>query len=127
MSPIFVFAAVVGGVCAVLATVPAKAEMSTAEWLLQYRKGNAESRQLVEEITRATVNGMGWYAARSKVHLYCEPAKMAFTGSQLLDVLRRSSHESAKIVAGYPWSMALLLSLEATFPCEPHDRRWAKG
>lgn len=122
MSAIFVFAATVGAMCVVLGTGPAKAEMSSTEWLAQHRNGNAGSRQLIEEITRATVNGRGWYAARSKVKLYCEPPRMAFTGSQLLDVLQRSSDESTKI-AGYPWSMALLLSLEATFPCEPQGHR----
>jgi len=82
-----------------ISAVPAKAEMSAREWLASYQLGNGESRRLIEEITRATVNGMGWYAARSKVQLYCEPPKMAFTGSQLLDILQRSVDQSARIAS----------------------------
>jgi len=64
---------------------------------------------------------MEWYAVRSKTNLYCPPPAIALTGNQLMDMLRRSVDKS-KMVAESPWGLALLMSLEAAFPCNQEKR-----
>jgi hypothetical protein len=69
----------------------AQAEQSANELLRKYSAADASERQGIEEILRATENGMGWFSAAAKITLYCEPKKLALTGSQIIDILRAKS------------------------------------
>jgi len=95
---------------------PAEADTSASQWIKQYRDSVAQTRQIIERITAAEEDGMGWHAARTKVETYCPPKKLSLTGNQLLDILGRSI-ESSPALGEQPWALALLLSLEKTFPC----------
>ncbi|RXG88730.1 hypothetical protein EAS61_29120 [Bradyrhizobium zhanjiangense] len=97
-------------------SAPAIAETSGVQWLKQYRESSAETRQLIESITAAEQDGMAWHAARTKIDAYCPPRNLSLTGSQLLDILGRSI-VSSPALGEQPWGLALLFSLERTFPC----------
>lgn len=101
----------------------ARAESSATEIIAVYDKGSPAVRSKVETAFEQFEAGMGWsntylQRVRKTVAIYCSPGKLAFTGSQLIDILRRRAKEDAHI-AEAPWGMGMLFALQYTFPCTP--------
>ena len=100
---------------------PARAEMTAREMLSNYKLGSPKTRELIEYGFRMNENGAGWLNAylvtvRKEKPAYCLPAKLALTGTQLIDILRRTSDEE-QVLRDQPWGLALLAALQKTFPC----------
>ncbi|MBB4375625.1 hypothetical protein [Bradyrhizobium sp. SBR1B] len=110
----------ISGLCLIFGTAliaePAKAEHSGSDMLRIYGSANAQEKQTIEGLVRATENGMSWFSAAAKVKLYCPPEKLALTGGQIIDILRREVGEAPSI-GGSPYGLAILLALKRTFPC----------
>jgi hypothetical protein len=98
----------------------AKAEMSAAKFIDLYKKANAQDRQYLEEIARAEENGMEWNGTMAHVRLYCSPPNMAFTGSQIIDILERVGNEH-RYIQEQPYGIAILAALEIMFPCKENS------
>lgn len=66
--------------------------------------------------------GYGLQAANAFLHhdqrrqLYCQPAKIAFTGDQLLEIARRFIHDQPAYAAA-PVHLALAAAMIDAFPC----------
>jgi hypothetical protein len=104
---------------------PARAEMTAREMLSNYELGNPQTRELIEYGFRMNENGVGWLnsyivTVRKEKPAYCPPEKLAFTGTQLIDILRRASDEE-HLLWDQPWGLALLTALQRTFPCPPQS------
>jgi hypothetical protein len=104
-------------------TGPAQAEASMSSMLSLYDHGSPAVREEVETLFAATENGMAWANSeltqvRKTKPVYCAPSKLALTGSQLIDIARRETEDFQKL-GGQAWGLALLVSLQRTFPCPP--------
>jgi hypothetical protein len=53
---------------------------------------------------------------RKEARFYCAPPKLAVTGEQILNMLRRQVKEDPHL-AKYPVSIVMLETLEKAFPC----------
>jgi hypothetical protein len=116
----------VGLVCAGLLLSTAgigNAEAPVNEMLKEYDNAAPGSsvRTTMETFFLVTENGFGWansdlVTRRNEPPLYCVPEKFLFTGSQILDMLRRGAKED-EIVANAPYGFGILLVMEKTFPC----------
>jgi hypothetical protein len=105
---------------ALAATYPARADTATAKQFLQL-EASEDGKDLAElkitsleqgiRVTNAHVAG----AAGSKP-LYCQPASLVLTGSQLADMVRRAVAENDKL-EDVPVPTVLLGVLQKTFPC----------
>jgi hypothetical protein len=109
-------AALLVGFCA----APAHAEMEARTLIDNYEKTSAENRWVLELLVASAENGLGWANAALKDKksepLYCVPDKLALTGHQLIDILKR--HVSEKPSDGsLPYALVLLSSLREAFPC----------
>jgi hypothetical protein len=104
--------------CQIVFAAPARAEPSANELLRDYTASDLSGRQAFEETLRATENGMGWFSARAKVKLYCQPKNSpVLTGSTIMDILQRQIAEVPSI--GFqPYGLAVLLALKRAFPCK---------
>lgn len=96
---------------------PAFAEFSSNIFLKNHKEADLEGKQLLEELARATENGMAWVSAVEKRQVYCHPPNLVLTGSQIVDILRRESAE-VPAIAEAPYGLGILLSLKRTFPCD---------
>ena len=117
------------GLCAVVLALcvcgapAARAEVDVRTLLDLYEKsaGDAALRDQVELTVSMMETGMGWANAeltqiRKDAAIYCPPRQMAFTGTQLIDILRRAA-DKKPILAKQPFGLALLVSLKEVFPC----------
>jgi hypothetical protein len=55
--------------------------------------------------------------AHNEKAMYCQPAQLALTGSQVGDMVRRAVEEKDSTVGDLLLPAALLLVLQKTFPC----------
>ena len=111
-----------------LLPVDVKAEMTANQLLHEYDEGTHDEQQLLEFSLQETENGLSWVntylvVVRKEQPLYCPPGKMAFTGSQILDILRRAKddqlHPGRTTVGKTPFGLAMIFALQSTFPCPP--------
>jgi hypothetical protein len=107
--------------CATLAIVPsASADTATAKQFLQLDasedgKGLAEVKiTALEEGIRAANAQLAGMAGRKP--LYCQPASLVLTGSQLADMVSRAVTGDKKL-EDVPVPVVLLGVLQKTFPC----------
>lgn len=96
--------------------------LTTANQILKsYSQGDQSTRQIIEYQMSSFDDAYGWANAelksrRKQEPLYCPPDKMALTGNQLLDVLRREVKDRPKN-GEFPVAMTLLVALQHVFPC----------
>jgi hypothetical protein len=94
----------------------------TASFLIRnYDTGTLELRQLLEMKVADIQNGISWTniylnTVRNEAEIYCPPAKVALTGGQIMDMLRRAIEEHPEI-GSQPFGLAILIALKTTFPC----------
>jgi hypothetical protein len=104
-----------------LVSTVARAE-STASILLQlYDSGDAETKRSAAYGVSMVETGTSWANTaianeRKEQPIYCPPAKLALTGDQLIDIIRRevSDHPS---VGTAPFGLVMIKALEKLFPC----------
>jgi hypothetical protein len=95
---------------------PADAEATARVFLEEIDKGDS----LYSHTLNAYANGISWanskMAETQREPLYCPPPNVAFTDDQIVQILRRYLSERPA-VAEAPAGLAMLMALEATFPC----------
>jgi hypothetical protein len=100
-----------------LFTGPVQSDAVTAnEFVKAYSASDPAGKQSLDAILGAMEDGMGWYKVGSKIKLYCLPDKLALTGNQIFNILRRQI-AAAPNLGTMPYGLAVLLALEQTFPC----------
>ena len=105
----------------------AKAELiegSTAELFQIYDRSEWETRKQIETMLAMTENGLksaNIYLAtvRNEPALFCQPEKLRLAGRQLMNILRDGVKSNQSLLQK-PWGLALLVSLQSTFPCPQH-------
>jgi hypothetical protein len=111
-----------------LTSKPSRAEeVKAGQFLEMYdQQLGPEARKEAEIIISYIEDGFGWANAeltsRKTPPLYCLPPKLALTGPQLIDILRRAIAEQAPLpnpLSDQLLGLALLVSLERVFPCPP--------
>jgi hypothetical protein len=89
--------------------------------LLQNYDTSDVNRDDIKRILLATNNGFAWANAdlkyRKREPLYCPPGKLALTGEQLIDILRRKVRHDPAFGSEYV-GLGLLFALQETFPCD---------
>jgi hypothetical protein len=89
--------------------------------LLQYYDTSDVNKDDIKPILLDTNNGFAWANAdlkyRQREPLYCPPGKLALTGEQLIDTLRRKLRNDPAFGAEV-LGLGLLMALQDTFPCE---------
>jgi hypothetical protein len=115
-----------GALCALLIVVVThfpthvKAEMSANKLLDDHKNANADLRLLLEFQVQAYASGMGWMNAYLKhegqKQVYCQPAKLALDGSQILVMIRKGVEADSKLGEA-PFGLAILQIFIAAFPC----------
>jgi len=102
----------------------AKAELiegSTAELFQIYDRSEWDTRKQIETMLAMTENGLksaNIYLAtvRNEPALFCQPEKLRLAGRQLMNILRDGVKSNQSLLQK-PWGLALLVSLQSTFPC----------
>lgn len=102
----------------------AKAELiegSAAELFQIYDRSEWETRKQIETLLAMTENGLksaNIYLAtvRNEPALFCQPEKLQLAGRQLMNILRDGVRSNQALLQK-PWGVALLVSLQSTFPC----------
>jgi hypothetical protein len=105
-----------------LMSTPAAADPTVAKYLKDYDAANPDRRAILELIVSSIENGIGWsnsYAmvAQKRAPIYCLPGNLALTGGQITDMLRRRVEDHPK-VGDDELGLAILMTVEATFPCK---------
>ena len=110
--------AAVAAACATL-SVPAHAEASANAFLQHISEGGTNGATFSVALN-GYENGYGWSNAMlensGRAMLYCQPATVALTPEQLVEILRRYVTQNSRI-GEEPAGLALLLALMAAFPC----------
>jgi hypothetical protein len=102
----------------------AKAEViegSTAELFQVYDRSEWETRKQIETLLAMTENGLKaaniyLSTVRKEPALFCQPDQLHLAGRQLMNILR-DGVKADESLARKPWGLALLVSLQGTFPC----------
>ena len=105
----------------------AKAELiegSTAELFQIYDRSERETRKQIETMLAMTENGLKsaniyLVTVRNEPALFCQPEKLRLAGRQLMNILRDGVKSNQSLLQK-PWGLALLVSLQSTFPCPQH-------
>jgi hypothetical protein len=104
-----------------LATTSASAEADVASYFKNYARASDSTQSFYRTVLSSYENGMAWANAtlqeQGSKPLYCPPEKVALTGDQLLDILRRFALDRPPIQK-YPFGLALLEALRDAFPCK---------
>lgn len=95
---------------------------STRDALYAYDKVLVpEDREKIEALIGGMENGLVWANAalknRGQSPLYCQPGKLVLTDFQIIDMMRRAIKDAPKM-GDYPLGMAVLMTLQKTFPCQ---------
>ena len=110
---------VVGGICLGSLTAHA-AEITTGEFLAEYKSGSLAARKDWEETLAAVQQGMAVanvaLVQRKDAPLYCSPPLDSLAGGQLADMLARKTVEIPSILKT-SISVALFVTLQLDFPC----------
>ena len=91
---------------------------------------DSEARTEAELMVSYIGDAFGWAnvelsSRRKTLPLYCPPSKVAITGPQLIDILRRAIAEEPPLpnpLSNQAFGFALLVSLERVFPCVPGSK-----
>ena len=112
-----------------LGSKPSRAEpIKAGQWLEMYdHQLDPEARKWAELTISDIEDGFGWANAelrsrRNTPPLYCSPPKLALTGPQLIDILRRAIADESPLpnrLSNQLLGFALLISLQRVFPCPP--------
>ena len=80
-----------------------------------------QDREQVESLISGMQIGMLWANAelrhRKQPLLYCQPEKLRITAPQMVDMLRKTIRENPRL-GDYPIGLAVLTTLQDTFPCK---------
>lgn len=103
------------------APAAANAEEPLRDLILDYKNANVTHREFLELLIASNENGIAWANAelrtvRHETRMFCPPEKVSLTGNQIMDILEREMN-AKPFVGQYPYGLALLLTLEDTFPC----------
>jgi hypothetical protein len=104
-----------------LFSTAAMAEMNVSDLLRLYDAGNAGERRLIAHSVSQMEDGMSWVNSYLKSHrkdgeVYCIPEKLALTGDQVIEMLRRKVKELPGL-SDIPYGGVMLTVLRETFPC----------
>ncbi len=110
--------AAVAAACAML-SVPAHAEASANAFLQHISEGGTNGATISVAVN-GYEKGYGWSEAvlvnSGRDMLDCQPASVALTPEQVVEILRRYVTQNSRI-GEEPAGLALLLALMAAFPC----------
>lgn len=104
-----------------LALVPTTANAeATARVFLQRIDEGGTVGEMWAQILNAYANGISWANTHmgngGQPPMFCQPANLAITAGQNVDILRRYI-EINPTIAEAPAGLAMLRALQATFPC----------
>jgi hypothetical protein len=106
----------------IIAATQARAEADVSTFLKTYDAARPTQQQTLREYLLWNYNGMDWanssITLRDNRPLYCIPGKLALTGEQLVDMLRREAQEHPTLWTK-PVGLVLLYALNTIFPCAP--------
>lgn len=101
---------------------PVRAEASARTFLQRIDEGGT-SGEMWAQILNAYANGIAWantqIGENGQPKMFCQPANLAITAGQHVDILRRYIARDPAI-ADAPAGLAMLRALQATFPCPSH-------
>lgn len=96
--------------------------MDAGPFLQEYDKGNLKTQETMRDILSMLETGISWanadLASSHRQLIYCQPSKLAITGEQALDLMRREVNENSWL-ANFPIGLVLVAALKKTFPCPP--------
>ncbi len=91
--------------------------ITTAQKLSAYAVESQKGRDALEEQVANIFDGMDWVNHRLRQEKqYCQPNRLALTGPQILDMVRREVAEDPKL-GDEPIGLAILVSVTRIFPC----------
>jgi hypothetical protein len=118
MSRRLTLAATLAG-CLFFTAAPAQAEADARTFLQRIDAGGPDG-EMWAQILNAYANGIAWanthIGQNERPKMYCQPANLAITARQNVDILRRYV-ERDPAIADAPAGLAMLRTLQATFPC----------
>lgn len=121
MKAVRVFAIAVVIASGALTAGNAKAEMSANDLLKRVDSASAAERSLILFNIGGNENGISWAntAVRNQFgkSLYCQPPKAVNSDEETLAMLRVQIRKTP-IIGTVPYGLAILLSLQATYPCK---------
>lgn len=108
------------GLLALLSSAtPSLAQETAADLLVMLERGGHD-RDIGLALVHAYTDGYGWANAEIKGKgqpaLFCQPDKLAITGAQATDILRRFLAEDPDS-GNYPMGMIMLKALQDALPC----------
>jgi hypothetical protein len=109
----------IGALC--LFPIAARAEVDVGKLLDIYdHSGNSADKSDIVNMVRSIQIGMMWANAflemRNEKPLYCSPRKMALTGEQIIDMLRREVIDKPS-QANNPTGLVMMQTFQEVFPC----------
>jgi len=104
-----------------LLSAPALAEEANATiFLTVYDAARPEDKEHLRNFVEALQGGVAWANAAMKNQkqkpLYCGPEKLALTGEQVVDIMRKEV-EARPSVGQFPWPAVMIRALQNVFPC----------
>jgi hypothetical protein len=107
-------------ICFLLLPSAVHAEMSFNELLRLYAEGDSDSKALVKRIIESNENGMSWMNSfltfNGEQAVYCPPSNVAFSGEQVMDIVKREIKTTADL-GNQPYGLAILLAMRKSYPC----------
>jgi hypothetical protein len=115
---IVMFVAMIVSVTSVQAT--AQATRTANDVLLQHEMGDEFAKQQALAMVNNFQDGLSWaeivHEKAGHPRFYCPPKSLAITPDQAMDILKRHVRDRPQY-GTVAWQMALIMGLQATFPC----------
>ena len=116
---IVMFVAMIVSVTSVQAT--AQATRTANDVLLQHEMGDEFAKQQALAMVNNFQDGLSWaeimHEKADHPRFYCPPKNLAMSPDQAMDILKRHVRDQPRY-GTVAWQMALIMGLQATFPCK---------
>jgi hypothetical protein len=105
----------------VFSTTSAPAEISARDFLVQFDSASVGIKPGYITAAHNVELGTGWSTAfvqsiRKEAPIYCQTPGRTLNGAQVIDILRHTI-ATQPAIAKQPYGLAILMSLQLTFPC----------
>ena len=95
--------------------------LSTDKAISDYDQATGQNLRIDEKVVESVEDGLSWANVylqneRKELPIYCKPEKLALTGSQIFDMMRRRLSERPDL-GPMPYSLTILNAMIDAFPC----------